>query len=83
MQASVMNISRKMLLHSNGRTTSPDISRQRKKFLHGYEIALFIAGSLCRQFLFNFVLTRDDANKIAAFVTVKNKCLKYLLYIFA
>ena len=48
--AGFMNISRKMFLHANRRTAAPDISRQRKKFFHRYQITLLLPEAFAASF---------------------------------
>ena len=65
-----------MLLHADGGTASTDIARQRKKLLHGDEVALLVARKLGRLLQIDFVFTRDDTNKVATLIAMEHQGLE-------
>jgi len=63
--AGFMNIRGEKFLHSDRRTTSPDVAGQWKEVFHRDEVALLVARYLGRHFQVYFMFARDDAYKIA------------------
>lgn len=70
--ACMVYIGGKMFLHSDGRATSSDISRERKQLLHGDHLTFLIPRDLGSQLQVNSGITRDDAHEIACTIALQH-----------
>ena len=78
-----MDVSRKFLLHADRRTTTSDVSGERKQVLHRDEVAFLVARHLGCHFQVDFMLARDDAHKVPRLFAMQHQCLEYLLNVLA
>ena len=54
-----------------------------QKFFYGNQITLLITRCFSCQFQVNFMFSRNDTDKISAFIAMQDKSLKHLLNVFS
>ena len=79
LQAGLVDVGRKGLLHAHGRAAAPYVAGQRQQLFHRYQVAALVAGRLGGLLQVHLVTARNHAHEMSALVAFQHQGFENLM----